>query len=124
MPKLFRDLSKKYPGLRKQSVSDFKRRVKDGCDVKELKNKKRGRKQLLSEEFMEKTIEIIKGLWLKGAPVSTAIINSVAKGIINANDRSLLDENGGYLSLNHQWGRNVLSFRERRKKDSENGNDS
>ena len=62
---------KSYPGLRKQSVSDFKRRVNDGCDVKELKNKKRGRKQLLPEEFMEKTIEIIKGLRLKGAPVSS-----------------------------------------------------
>ena len=68
-----------YTGLRKQSVSDFKRRVKDDCDVKKLKNKKRVRKQLLPEEFMEKTIEIIKGLRLKGGPVSAAIINSVAR---------------------------------------------
>ena len=74
---------------------------------------------------MEKTIEIIKGLRLKGAPVSAAIINSVAKGIINANDRSLLVENGGYLSLNHQGKECFISFRERRKKDeSENLNDS
>ena len=45
---------------------------------------------------------------VKRVPVSTQIVNSVAKGIIQANDRSILIENGGYLSLNQQWGRNVL----------------
>ena len=58
--------------------------------------------------MMNKTIELIGALRLKGAPVSTQIVNSVAKGIIQANDRSILIENGGYLSLNQQWGRNVL----------------
>ena len=57
---------------------------------------------------MKKTIDIIEPLRLKGAPVTAGIINSIAKGVIRANDRSILVENGGYLSLNHQWGRNVL----------------
>ena len=35
-------------------------------------------------------------------------MNSIAKGIIEANYRSILIENGGYLLLNEQWGRNVL----------------
>ena len=41
-------------------------------------------------------------------PVTSEVINSVAKGFIIANDQSFLIENGGYISLSHQWGRNVL----------------
>ena len=41
-------------------------------------------------------------------PVTSEVINSVAEGFIIANDRSLLIENGGYISLSHQWGCNVL----------------
>ena len=104
--KTVRELSKKYPGLKKQTVSDHKKMVEKGDT--DLSNKKRGRKALLPDEFMNKTIDVIKGLRLRGALVSAAIINSVATGVIMANDRTILVENGGYLSLNHQWGRNVL----------------
>jgi len=59
---------------------------------------------------------LVKCLRLRGAPITTAVITSVAKGIIEANDRSILVENGGYLSLNHQWGRNVLYRMEKEDK--------
>ena len=52
---------------------------------------------------MKKTIDTVAGLRLKGAPVSAAAINSVAKGIVLANDSSLLIKNGGYLSLSNEW---------------------
>ena len=51
---------------------------------------------------------MVKTLHLKGAPVTAGVINSVAKSFIITNDRSLLIENGGYISLSHQWRRNVL----------------
>ena len=35
--------------------------------------------------------------------MSSSVINAVAKGIVLANDRSLLCENGGYISLNADW---------------------
>ena len=57
---------------------------------------------------MNKTIQLVKVLRLKGAPISTPVITNIAKGIIEANDRTILVENGGYLTLNDQWGRNVL----------------
>ena len=57
---------------------------------------------------MDKVIEMVEALRLKGAPVTGEVINSVAKGIIVANDRSILLEHGGYLSLDITWGRNVL----------------
>ena len=65
---------------------------------------------------MEKTISTVEGLRLKGAPVTAAVINSVAKGFIEANDSSILMENGGYFSLNEQWGRNVLYRMEKENK--------
>lgn len=57
---------------------------------------------------MKKTIETIQALRLKGAPVTAAVINTIAKGIVMANDRTILVKHGGYLSLSHDWARNVL----------------
>ena len=51
---------------------------------------------------------MVETLCLKGAPVTAEVIISVAKGFIIANDWSLVIEHGGYISLSHQWGRNVL----------------
>ena len=51
---------------------------------------------------------MMEALCLKGAPVTAKVINSGAKGFIIANNRSLLIENGGYISLSYQWGLNVL----------------
>ena len=104
--KTVRDLSSKYPGLTKQTVSDFRKHA--STNPEKLKKKKQGRPSLLPEEIMSKTINLVKALRLKGAPITSQVINSVAKGIIEANDRSILIENGGYLTLNTQWGRNVL----------------
>ena len=47
-------------------------------------------------------------LRLKGAPVNSSMINAVAKGIVMANDRSLLVENGGHISLDNDWARKIL----------------
>ena len=110
--KTVRDLSKKNPVITKQPVSDFRKFATDPPK----KEKKRGRPYLLPDAMMNKTIELIGALRLKGAPVSTQIVNNVAKGIIQANDRSILIENGGYLSLHQQWGRNVLHRMEKEGK--------
>ena len=51
---------------------------------------------------------MVEAVRLKGAPVTASVINSIAKGVVIANDRSILIEYGGYLSLNSDWGKNVL----------------
>lgn len=50
---------------------------------------------------------------LKGAPVTAAVINAIAKGIVMTNDRTIFVEHGGYLSLSYDWVRNVLYRMER-----------
>ena len=59
---------------------------------------------MLPDELMTKVIFMGEALRLKGAPVTAEVINSVAKGFIIADDRSLLIENGSYISLSYQWG--------------------
>ena len=46
---------------------------------------------------------------LKGAPISYNVINAIAKGIVVANDRTMLVEHGGYLQFTDTWARNVLN---------------
>ena len=96
--KAVHDLSHKYPGLSKQSVNDCKKVAL--APTKKLN--KRGRPSLLPEEIMNKTIQLVKALRLKGAPISIPVITSIAKGIIEANDQTILVENGGYLTLEVQ----------------------
>ena len=103
----------KYPQLKKQTVFEFKasyqKQKKDtGKEVHKLATKKRGRPKLLPEKVMEKTITFIKALRLKGAPVKVNVIKAVAKGIVMANDRTLLIDHGGYLSFSKQWGKKHL----------------
>ena len=57
---------------------------------------------------MKKVIETVANLRLRGAPVSSAVIRAVARGVTIANDRSLLLENGGYIDLSTDWSRQVL----------------
>ena len=107
-------LSGKYPQLTRQTVNDFKKSYNElreksgGKEVNLIAKKPRGHPTLLPEEFMAKTIDVVSSLRLRGAPVSSVVITAVAKGIITANDISLLAENGGTLSLNKDWARQIL----------------
>ena len=110
-----------FPNLRKQTVYEFKKaylkkKESTGKEVTILKAKKRGRPKLLPEEIMKKAIQTIKALRLKGAPISYNIINAIAKGIVVANDRTMLVENGGHLQFTDNWARNVLNEVQRSEK--------
>ena len=64
--------------------------------------------QLCFQKLMKKTIDTISALRLRGTPVISSLINAVAKGIVQANGRTMLDENSGHLSLSNDWARKVL----------------
>ena len=105
----------KYPGIKQQSVSDFKRKYKEirslggpPAEVTEIGTKKRGRPSLLPDELIAKTVEIVKALRLKGAPVSYAVMAAVARGVVISQDRNLLVENGGHLHFSDNWARQII----------------
>ena len=64
---------------------------------------KRGAKTLLLEEIDKKVIAVIKNMRSAGTVVSYDITISIAKGLILANDRTLLKESGGNIDLTTSW---------------------
>ena len=106
----------KYPGLKRQTVNDFqlaylklkKSKETADSDITVIVKKKTGRPKLLPKNLMKKVIETVTNLRLRGAPVSAAVIRAVARGVIIANDRSLLLENGGCIDLSTDWSLQVL----------------
>ena len=58
---------------------------------------------------MAKTSQTVKALCLKGAPVSSAAIKVIAKGVVMAEDRCLLTESGSHLAFSDQWARKILN---------------
>ena len=63
--------------------------------------------------WMQKTIETFQTLRLKGAPVTATVENAIAKGIVMANDRTILVKRGGYLSLSYNWAKADLNRMEK-----------
>lgn len=95
-------LKGKYSRLTKQTVSNFKKAFTQAKQtavgpVNEITFRKRGRPALLPDDLMKKTMETIQALRLEHAPVTVAVINAIAKGIVMANDRTILVEHGGYF---------------------------
>ena len=68
----------------------LKQKESSGKEATILKAKKRGHPKLLPEEIMKKAIQTIKTLRLKGASISYNAINTIAKGIVVANYRTML----------------------------------
>ena len=107
-------LTQKYPELTRQTVSDFAKAYRElksknkDSDVAFIEKKKIGRPSILPEYIMKKTLDTVDALRLKGAPVSSTVVNAVAKGIVMANDGSILAEYGGYLTLSNDWARKIL----------------
>ena len=87
----------------------LKQKKSSGKEVVILKAKKRGRLKLLPKEIMKKAIQTIKALRLKSAPISYNVINAIAKGIVVANDRTMLVEHEGNLKFTDNWARNILN---------------
>ena len=85
-----------------------KKQDKADDDVKEIVKKKKGRPTLLPAELMQKLVDLVSALYLKRTPILSSVICSAARGVILANDRLLLLENGGHTNLNIDWSRQVL----------------
>ena len=74
-----------------------------------MKSTKRGPPKLLSVDIITKTIQTVKALRFKGAPVSSVVTNVIAKGVVMAEDGCLFTEYVGHLTFSDQWARNILS---------------
>ena len=64
---------------------------------------------------MKKTIQKIKLLLIKDAPINYDVINTIAKGIV-ANDRTILVEHGRHLTFRVNWAQHILNEIKRSEK--------
>ena len=86
-------------------VKYFKETQKENpnTDLEVVPKRKRGRPTLLPEEIDQKVMIMIKKMRESGAVINYSIITAVATGIVIANDRTLLKENGGTITLGIKW---------------------
>ena len=81
---------------------------KTGCIDDELPRMKRGMKTLLPSELDDKVVSMVKNMRVCGTVISRNLVAAVGKGIVLANDRTLLKENGGHIELSDTWSRSIL----------------
>ena len=93
-------------------------RSKDpNVSVSALHLKKRGRPVLLGEKMDAMVQEYVEMIRDKGGAISTAIVKSGARGILNSLDRTSLSEFGGHVTLSTSWAKSLLhrmNYRKRR----------
>ena len=94
--------------LKNNYLGKLKRKRVAPHEITELPSKKRGHPLLLGEELDRKVKDYLLSLRSCGAVVNTAITLACAKGIVMNEDASLLDVNGGHISLTKHWAKNFL----------------
>ena len=83
----------------RRNIKSYEQAVVTSSTLPVLSKQARGAKHLLPEEINEKAVAIIKNMLSAGTVVNYDITISIAKGIVCANDRTLIKEIGGYIYL-------------------------
>ena len=110
---------KRYPkySLKRTTINTWKRKLSPQ-GVEALKARK-GRPNLMNDEWLAKTNDIIIGTRQAGTVVSRRMVINIGSG--KANEPNLLKEYGGPLELTEDWARNVLKSMEWVKKKGTTG---
>ena len=74
----------------------------------ELVSKKRGRSPTPPEDITRELMEYIQATCDKGGIVNTAIVIAAGTGMVKWRDPSLLECNGGYVTLKKSWAKYLL----------------
>lgn len=107
-----RPAAKKYD-IAESTIRGFIKSYKDeaamdGKGLDTIPRKKRGGYKLLPEEIDEKVVNLVKEMQNSGAAMSYNILVGIAKGIVCANDRTLLKENGGSIVFTMTWAQSLF----------------
>ena len=72
-------------------------------------SKNRGRPPTLPEDITKDLMEYIRAIRESGGVVNTAIVIAAGMGMVKRRDPSLLECNGGYVTLKKSWAKYLLS---------------
>lgn len=94
--------------------NDYRKKVKNNleqrilAEIKTLPTKVRGRPLMLGEKIDDEVKQFIKNLRTSGGVVNTTIVVAAAQGIVGAENRALLKENGGHMDINRDYARSLM----------------
>ena len=76
-------------------------------------NRRKGRPNLLDDEFLIKVKDMVTGVCMAGVVISRKTVTAIGTGAIKANCPSKLKDFGGHIALTEVWARGVLKSMER-----------
>ena len=83
-------------------------RVSEEVVVTALPVKKRGRPPIIGVKLDRILQDMIIAMRQRGTPIGTSVIIGVARGLLLKNNKSLILDFGGHISLNKEWAKSVL----------------
>ena len=88
---------------------EYKRKIGETVpDVSVLPQSKRGRPLLMPDKLDYQVRAYVRSVREAGGPVTTTIVMSTGRAIVNQHDPQLLAENGGPLQLTATWAKSLL----------------
>ena len=101
--------NKVYPNYTfvRTTINNWNIKMKKEKDGKTI-FKKKGRPNLVSDDFMEKIKTIMIGTRVAGTTISRRIVMAIGNGVVKSNSPTLLKENGGSLELTKDWARGAI----------------
>ena len=89
------------------TINNCKLKMKKEKDGKTI-FKKKGRPNVVSDDFMKKVKTIMIGTWATGTVISRCIVMAIGNRVVRSNSPTLLKKNGGSLELTEDWARGVI----------------
>ena len=114
-----RHFKKEFPELKWSTTNDWKNAIikqkkikaswgQEPAEVAEFVGKNRGRPSTLPEDITKDLIEYIRAICESGGVVNTAIVIAAGMGMVKRRDPTLLECNGGYVTLKKSWAKYLL----------------
>ena len=98
----------KYTFIR-TSVTNWKKKIeKDKKNDNATVHRRKGRSNLLDDEFLVKAKDVVTGVRTTGGVISRKMVIVIGSGVIKANCPSKLKDVGGHIALTEGWARGVL----------------
>ena len=107
----WRNLGKKYPKYTfiRTSVNHWKKKIeKDKKNNSATVHRRKGRPNLLDDEFFVKVKDMVTGARIAGGAISRKMVIAIGTGVIKSNCPSKLKDFEGLIALTEGWARGVL----------------
>ena len=102
---------KKYPKytLIRTPVNNWKKKSeKDKKNDNANLHRRKGRPNLLHDEFLVKVKDVVTGVLMAGSVISRKMVIAIGTGVVKANCPSKLKDFRGHIALTEGWARGLL----------------